>query len=45
MQVAYVGTFVTVAVNGAGPADSRDSQKGGAQNALVVGPSLQSKGQ
>ncbi|MBA0612554.1 hypothetical protein Godav_013149 [Gossypium davidsonii] len=33
------------AVNGAGPADSRDSQKGGAQNALVVGPSLQPKGQ
>ncbi|KAA3485288.1 protein pleiotropic regulatory locus 1-like [Gossypium australe] len=29
----------------AGPADSRDSQRGGAQNALVVGPSLQPKGQ
>ncbi|KDP27811.1 hypothetical protein JCGZ_18891 [Jatropha curcas] len=27
-----------------GPDDSRDSQKGGVQNALIVGPSLQPKG-
>ncbi|PPD67813.1 hypothetical protein GOBAR_DD35303 [Gossypium barbadense] len=38
-------SLALTAVNGAGPADSRDSQKGGAQNALVVGPSLQPKGQ